>query len=152
MTVTRTAMKGKEMNAPSADNWYDPEATTFGDRLSGAREEAGMEQEELARRLGVKLKTLRQWESDMSEPRANRLSMMAGMLNVSLLWLLTGEGDGPGGPEQGTLSPGVRDLLIELREIQTQMATASDRLARLERSLARVLSSEALEVEDERAA
>lgn len=133
------------MNAPSADNWYDPEATTFGDRLSGAREEAGMEQEELARRLGVKLKTLRQWESDMSEPRANRLSMMAGMLNVSLLWLLTGEGDGPGGPEQGTLSPGVRDLLIELREIQTQMATASDRLSRLERSLARVLSSEALE-------
>ena len=54
-----------------------------------------MSQSKLAKRLGVKLKTLKGWENDVSEPRANKLSMMAGMLNVSLLWLLSGEGDGP---------------------------------------------------------
>lgn len=133
------------MTAPSDDNWYDPKATTFGDRLSGAREKTGMEQEELARRLGVKLKTLRQWEDDISEPRANKLSMMAGMLNVSLLWLLTGEGEGPGGPDQGALSPDVKELLAELRVIQTQITTASDRLSRVERALTRVLLAEAVE-------
>ena len=30
--------------------------------------------------LGVRLATLRSWEDDLSEPRANRLSMMAGLL------------------------------------------------------------------------
>ena len=29
-----------------------------------------------------------------SEPRANRLSMLAGLLGVSVMWLLHGEGDG----------------------------------------------------------
>ena len=76
------------MNAQTEDGWYDPNATTFGDRVAGAREQAGMSQADLAKRLGVKLKTLKSWEDDLSEPRANKLSMMAGMLNVSLLWLL----------------------------------------------------------------
>ena len=75
-------------------DWYDPETTTFGDRLSGAREAAGMSQAALARRLGVKATTLRSWEEDRAEPRANRVQMLSGLLNVSLVWLLTGEGDG----------------------------------------------------------
>ena len=83
------------MNAQTKDGWYDPNATTFGDRVAGAREQAGMSQADLAKRLGVKLKTMKAWEDDLSEPRANKLSMMAGMLNVSLLWLLSGEGPGP---------------------------------------------------------
>ena len=77
------------------DDWYDPEATTFGDRLAGAREAAGLEPVGLARRLGVRTATLRAWEGDRAEPRANRVQMLAGLLNVSLVWLLTGEGEGP---------------------------------------------------------
>lgn len=133
------------MNTQPNDGWYDPDATTFGDRLSGAREEAGMSQDEMAKRLGVKLKTLRNWEEDLSEPRANKLSMMAGMLNVSLLWLLTGEGEGPDGHDMGELSPDVADILTEIRDLQALVASSADRLGRLERELRGTLRVEASE-------
>ena len=48
---------------------------------------------QLARRLGVKLATVRNWEDDRSEPRANRLQMLSGLLNVSFIWLMTGAQD-----------------------------------------------------------
>lgn len=125
--------------------WYDPDATTFGDRLAGAREQAGMSQIDLAKRLGVKLKTLKGWENDLSEPRANKLSMMAGMLNVSLLWLLSGEGHGPEAPsDAGSLSPDVTELLTEIRDIRAQLALSSDRLGRLEKALRAKLKEEAV--------
>lgn len=34
----------------------------------------------------------------MTEPRANKLSTVSGLLNVSLRWLLMAEGDGPEAP------------------------------------------------------
>ena len=55
-------------------DWYGPETATFGDRLSAAIEESGMTQKLVAKRLGIKLVTLKSWEQDVSEPRANRLS------------------------------------------------------------------------------
>ncbi len=126
------------MNAPSDTTWYSPDVTTFGDRLSGAREAAGLTQEQLALNLGVKLKTLRNWEEDLSEPRANKLSMLAGLLNVSLSWLLTGQGDGPEAPD-GTagseLSQDLVKLLSDLRELHGEMARASERMSRIERQL-----------------
>ena len=82
-------------------DWYGPEAATFGDRVAAAREQTGMTQAMLAKRLGVRLSTLRGWEDDLSEPRANRLSMLAGLLNVSMMWLITGEGEGVDAPEAG---------------------------------------------------
>ena len=123
------------MTSEHEDSWFDPATTTFGDRIAGARERAGMTQGDLAKRLGVKLKTLKTWEDDMSEPRANKLSMMAGLLNVSLLWLLSGEGEGPDAPVTGELSPDITGLLTEIRDIRTQIAYSIDRLARLEKTL-----------------
>ena len=123
------------MTTEQDDSWFDPEATTFGDRVAGARERAGMSQSELAKRLGVKLKTLKGWEDDLSEPRANKLSMMAGLLNVSLLWLLSGEGEGPDSPMLGDLEPDITGLLTEIRDIRTQFAYSTDRLGRLEKTL-----------------
>jgi transcriptional regulator with XRE-family HTH domain len=132
------------MDSDSPDRWFDPEATTFGDRVAGAREQAGMSQGDLAKRLGVKLKTLRAWENDLSEPRANKLSMMAGLLNVSLLWLLSGEGDGPGSPEEeGELSTDVNEMLTEIREIRASLTQYTDRLGRLEKNLRAKLKDEA---------
>jgi len=133
------------MNAQTKDGWYDPDATTFGDRVAGAREQAGMNQSELAKRLGVKLKTLKAWEDDLSEPRANKLSMLAGLLNVSLLWLLSGEGQGPDGPgDEGELSQDIVNMLTEIRDIRAQLALSTDRLGRLEKSLRAALKEEAL--------
>jgi transcriptional regulator with XRE-family HTH domain len=117
---------------------------TFGDRVAAAREAAGMTQKQMAKRLGVKLSTVRGWEEDLSEPRANKLSMMAGLLNVSIVWLLTGEGEGglAAPDETEPLSPDIDALLMELRDVKTQMNAASDRLGRLEKKLRTRLKGE----------
>ncbi len=117
-------------------DWFGPDSATFGDRVAGAREAAGMTQVQLARRLGIKKATLAAWENDLSEPRANKLSMMAGMLNVSIMWLITGEGEGMETPnllgsDQADLVP----LLAEIRAIRGEMRSSAERLARVEKTL-----------------
>lgn len=122
-------------------HWFSEDEATFGDRLAGAREAVGMTQTSLARRMGIKLQTLRNWEEDLSEPRANKLQMAAGVLNVSLKWMLTGEGEGVDAPSEETLeSADFRDILLEMRDIRAQMMASSDRLARLEKKLRRQVS------------
>lgn len=64
---------------------------TIGGRIRQARSEAGLSQRQLATRLAVTTKTLENWEEDRSEPRANKLVMMAGVLNIPSTWLLTGD-------------------------------------------------------------
>ncbi len=115
----------------TSDDWFDPETTTFGDRLAGAREAAGFDVEALAKRLGVKVKTIRAWEDDRAEPRANRVSMLAGLTNVSLVWLMTGAGEGP------ALSPrrAGGDLLSEVERLRRESARVTDSLRRLEAQL-----------------
>lgn len=122
------------------DNWYTEDAATFGDRLAAAREQTGLSQEDLAKRLGVKLITLQAWEQDLKEPRANRLQMLSGMLNISLSWLLTGQGEGPDGPiEDAPLDADINLLLTELRGLRAEMTQAADRLAQFEKRLRKAL-------------
>lgn len=120
------------------DDWSET-AATFGDRLAAAREAQGLSQADLARKLGLKLQTIRNWEDDRAEPRANRLQMVAGFLNVSMVWLMTGIGEG--GPEarsaeEGTgVGPSVKELLAELRELRLGQMRAAERMASLEKRL-----------------
>ncbi|SDZ49370.1 Helix-turn-helix [Jannaschia faecimaris] len=114
---------------PTDAEWFDPATTTFGDRLTGAREIAGLDVEELARRLGVKPKTIRAWEEDRAEPRANRVSMLAGLTNVSLVWLMTGAGEGPA---LSSAESADRTLLAEVERLRRDAARIADRLKRLE--------------------
>ena len=116
-------------------DWYGPDSATFGDRVVGAREKSGMTQAELSRRLGIKLTTLQGWEEDRSEPRANKLQMLTGMLNVSLSWLLSGEGIGPEEPSVVPMSSNTQAVLIEMRAIKTDMIRTAERLSRLEKQL-----------------
>ena len=123
----------------TTDDWYSEERATFGDRLAAAREAAELSQKNLAKRLGVKAKTVAAWENDISEPRANRLQMLAGLLNVSLMWLLNGEGDGVAPPgEEPPLSKDARAILLEMRELKGEIDDAANRLARLEKHLKRI--------------
>ena len=131
------------MSADKGTDWYGPETATFGDRLAGAREALGMSQRDLGDRLGVKTKTIQQWEDDLKEPRANRIQMLAGMLNVSLMWLLTGEGDGVAPPEEADAAPDDAALLRELGSVRGEMAALGERIGRLEVRLRRVLAREA---------
>ncbi len=138
--MPETAAEAPEVAGAEGTDWYGGDVATLGDRIAAAREAAGLSAKKLARRLGVKHATVQEWESDLSEPRANRLSMMAGLLNVSIMWLLTGDGDGISGPEGTTEIPAdVNDILLEIRDVKTGLAAASDRLARLEKKLRQTL-------------
>lgn len=120
-------------------DWYGPDMATLGDRIAAAREAAAMTQAQLARRLGVKKATLAGWEQDLSEPRANRMSMMAGVLNVSIMWLMTGEGEGTDAPDVDHVPQNMRDLLNELRQMRVDMRETSERAARLEKRLKSII-------------
>lgn len=124
------------MTQNDTTDWFDPETSTFGDRVAGAREAAGMTQEMLAKRLGVKLETLQRWEDDMSEPRANRLSMMSGLLNVSMRWLISGEGDGVEVDVDKTSGPDdLEEVLAEIVDLKSRALRTANRLGALEKRL-----------------
>jgi HTH-type transcriptional regulator, cell division transcriptional repressor len=126
---------------PAGDDWYSNEAATFGDRLAAAREALGMDQAALAEKIGVRLETLQKWEDDQSEPRANRLSMLSGVLNVPMRWLLTGEGEGLEGPVADDVLPAdLQGLLVEMRVVQATLTRTAGRLARIEKRLKTALS------------
>lgn len=116
--------------------WFSADAATFGDRLAGARDAAGLDQKSLADKLGVKTTTIAGWENDLKEPRANRLQMLSGIVGVSMSWLLTGEGDGPDAPGHETeLSEDISDLLSEMRVLRSQIMQSGEKLGRLEKRL-----------------
>lgn len=116
------------------DGYYTEDTATFGDRVAAARDVLSLTQAQLANRLGIRDKTLADWENDRSEPRANRLQMLAGVLNVSMIWLMTGEGEGvdPGDTDASTDR---RDLILELRSIREESMRLNSRMARLEKHL-----------------
>ncbi|MCV2868186.1 helix-turn-helix domain-containing protein [Defluviimonas sp. WL0002] len=124
------------------ESWYADSIATFGDRLAAAREAQGIRQEEFAQRLGVKLKTVRQWEEDAREPRANRLQMIAGMLGVSIMWLLTGEGPGVAPPSSDDNGKMTR-LRGDLRVLYRDASELAGRIAALESRLERLIGLEA---------
>jgi HTH-type transcriptional regulator, cell division transcriptional repressor len=129
------------MNETSENKqWFAGDVATFGDRLAGAREAAGLSDEDLARRLGVRLGTLRAWEEDTAEPRANRLQMLAGMLNVSIRWLLTGEGDGIEAPVAASVMGGpAREALADLARMRAQMLAMSQEMGQMEKRLRQLM-------------
>ena len=126
-------------------DWYGPDAATFGDRVAAAREQTGMTQAVLAKRLGVRLSTLRGWEEDLSEPRANRLSMLAGLLNVSMMWLINGEGEGVDAPEDGAAAQrgDLEDVLVDVRALRTDLLKKAEAVGKLEKRIRRLMSEPA---------
>ncbi|WP_166416575.1 helix-turn-helix domain-containing protein [Cochlodiniinecator piscidefendens] len=124
------------------NDWFGAEISTFGDRVAGARDALGMSQEELSRRLGVKLKTIHAWEGDLSEPRANKVVRLAGLLGVSMTWLINGEGDGiANAHEELPQGDDIRSILLEIREMQLEMTQTAARLGRMEKRLRTALHS-----------
>ena len=117
-------------------NWYGEDVATFGDRLEAARRNANLSQRELAKHIGIKNSTLQNWEDDVTEPPANKLNTLAGMLNVSLMWLVNGERDGLEASDENSVSEtNLAAALIEIRELRVQMMHSANRLAKLEKRL-----------------
>lgn len=65
--------------------------STLGQRIARKREQAGLNQSELARRLSVSPQAVQKWESEVSTPRGKRLDDIAAALNTSVAYLVTGE-------------------------------------------------------------
>jgi transcriptional regulator with XRE-family HTH domain len=122
-------------SAKASDDWYSEDTATFGDRVAAAREHLAMTEEDLARRLGIKVDTVQKWENDLAEPRANKLQMLAGILNVSLRWLLTGQGDELEAPGFEATSPEVSEILREFRGARAEMSRTIERMGLLEKRL-----------------
>ena len=132
------------MTEDQSMDWYGDDTATFGDRLAAARDAASLTQKDLSKRLGVKLSTLKNWEDDLNEPRANKLQMVSGLLGVSLSWLLTGEGEGIDAPEEAGLEAAdLTAILTEMRALRAQMVQSGEKLAQLEKRLRAVLKDAA---------
>ncbi|ABD55570.1 helix-turn-helix domain-containing protein [Jannaschia sp. CCS1] len=131
-----------EDQAHDGTTWFDAETTTFGDRVTGAREAAGLSQPELAKRLGVRVKTIRAWEQDQSEPRANKLGTLAGILGVSMMWLLAGQGEGLDSPElSDPLDGDIEKILIDLRQMRQEQVSLAERMGLIEKRLRAALGN-----------
>ncbi len=72
-------------------NKNEPE-DSLGERIFKLRQATGYSIEELSRQLGVRAKTLRNWETDRSEPRMNKLVSLAGILGVAPTYLIARKG------------------------------------------------------------
>ena len=117
-------------------DWYGPDKATSGDRLVAAREKSNLSQQDLAERRGVKNATIKSWENDNSEPRANRLSMLAGLLNVSITWLISAEGSGVEEPEKSYETPDyLQESLKELMALKVNLLKNVDRINIIENRL-----------------
>lgn len=118
-------MTSEDVHAPS----------TLGQRIVSAREGMGLTTAQLARRMGIKTATLSSWEADRTEPRANRLATLAAMTNVSIIWLLSAEGEGPPAHTLSgdlfELKNRVEALRTQADELTTQIAAISDHIDRM---------------------
>lgn len=131
------------------EEWFCEEVATLGDRLAAAREAKELDRSELAGRLGVQTTTIADWEDDRSEPRANRLQMVSGMLNVSVGWLLTGKGQGLACPDDepddatAGIGPATAATLADLHELRSDLARLDMRIASTQTRLRALLGSAA---------
>lgn len=112
-----------------------PDADTLGGRLSRTRESKGLSIGHVARRVGVKPKTIQEWESDRSEPSVEHLKVIVGVLDVSMVWLLHGVGEAPAddiGPDP------LLAIAAQLEKLQRMHADTGQIIVRLQRELSRL--------------
>ena len=128
-------------NVLKPDPYYSELHATFGDRLCAARDAAGLTQKVLANKIGVKVKTIQDWESDSVEPRANKLQMVSAFLNVSMVWLMSGLGSGisPPGYLENSTENELREVLSELRSIRSVGERLLKRVVLLDKKIAKDL-------------
>lgn len=117
----------------NTENSFDDSVTTFGARVAAARSAEGLTVERLAEQVGVEHATLSAWESDDLAPRANKIQMLSGVLNVSLVWLISGKSNGSDYVEQTHDRPdAVNETLSEIRSLKQMLELSLSRISDLE--------------------
>jgi transcriptional regulator with XRE-family HTH domain len=90
---------------------------TFGERLARTRKERGLRQNDLAKQVGVELRTYQRWEADEREPYPVNLLRLAEVLNVAVRDL-TGE---PEPHQLDRIERLVRDLIDRVDRIERRI-------------------------------
>ena len=94
----------------------------------------GLSQRQLADHLGVKESTITKWESGERSPRGQRVSKLAGILGVSLSWILVGRGVEPsaGDHDVAQLRAELRLARDRLDDVVSELAVIDKRLAAMD--------------------
>ena len=122
---------------PKRSIFYDDmEDTTLGGRVFQAREAAGLTVSQVINRLGVRKATYLAWEADRSEPRANKLVALAGILNVSPTYLLSGLGRAAVQPLKHQQI--IDELRVEIEQLELTLKAANKMLSRIKSQAKRV--------------
>jgi transcriptional regulator with XRE-family HTH domain len=115
---------------------FEETTATLGNRIQVSRLAKGLTALALSEKLGVPLDAIEAWEADEREPRSNRIQMLAGMLNVSIMWLITGESNGTDHVEHTHARPeGINDALGEIAQLKETLSMALEKLEGLESRL-----------------
>lgn len=109
---------------------------TLGGRIWRARDAINLSAKQLADQLGVRPDTIAAWERDRSEPRTNRLFMLAGVLGVSPAWLIAGVGEPPKDDLTNGAAGVLRDQLSQVKKLHAETGKA---IAALETEINRIL-------------
>jgi len=113
---------------------HDNQDTTLGGRISLAREASGLTVAQVVKRLGVRAATYAAWEADRSEPRANKLVALAGILNVSPPYLLGGLGIQPDTSSNDEID--IATMRAQVKTLEKQLKDANRTLRGLKAMLA----------------
>lgn len=106
--------------------------TALGRRLADVREKFGQDREELAATLGnVSAGSLANYERGDNVPDANLVATYHSKLNVSLQWLITGEGDMFDDPTKAPSAP----ITVEQTDFRQFANTMVQKIGSLERRL-----------------
>jgi transcriptional regulator with XRE-family HTH domain len=112
-----------------------PDMDTIGGRISRAREAAGLSVEQIAWQLGVKIATVNTWESDRALPGSMRLNRLAGMIGVSISWILHGVGTAPA--EHGG-QQSIDNVTAQLEKLKLLHLETGQLIGQIEKDLERV--------------
>ena len=112
------------------------EDTTLGGRISMAREATGLSVADVVKRLGVRANTYEAWEADRSEPRANKLVALAGILNVSPPYLLSGLGQQP--PQSALPERQITQLKAHVEQLEQSLKTAITSLRQIKKTVTKL--------------
>lgn len=66
---------------------------TFGERLQGLRQKAGLSQDALAEKLDVSRQAVSRWERDETMPETDKVVILADLFGVTTDYLLRGQGE-----------------------------------------------------------
>lgn len=115
-------------------------STTMGSRIEQSRAGLGLSPSQLAHRIGVKRQTLENWENDRSEPRPERLLRLAGVLQVPIVWLLSGNTPHSShhrarNPETGRIAKKLERAVAMQQDLAALLIEVSADVARLQREL-----------------